>query len=490
VSIPATYAVHVDGDRLRAGPEGLVSGPIEDPSQWLALVKAVSTDPAFESLESTAALGGGTAEIEVRSFADDPAWGQDVLDLVTRALPLLEEEIGIPYPVTGRLTLTQTVGVDATGLGEPAASAGGEILVALDQPSFTIVHQLAHAWLSDDLVESKWIREGMASELADRVVDRLEVDRPFDPAEVAEERADAAFPMDAWPADAGPDAEAYGYAESWRLLNEIRARVGAEGLRAVLARVTGSVGPYRAAEVSPDEAPAAKPGPRVPLTSRSFLDHLEAGGDEDFTELFRQRVLTEPDVAMLDARAAARDAFDALVAAADGWGAPDPIAGAMTAWSFDDAQVQIDAARAWLTQRDAFLADLAAAGLSAPQRLQQAYRTHGGGADAEVELNAEREVADSYVATAAAVNGDRSFVARVGLIGGPDPAQQLRLANGRFADGDLSGSLDAIGNAQQILGAAEAGGMARLASAVVVVVVLLAVAIFLVRRRAAYTPPR
>ncbi|MEJ7802890.1 MAG: hypothetical protein WKH68_05885, partial [Candidatus Limnocylindria bacterium] len=133
------------------------------------------------------------------------------------------------------------------------------------------------------------------------------------------------------------------------------------------------------------------------------------------------------------------------------------------------------------------LADMQSAGLSAPERLQLAYRSFGGGAEAQAELDAQRAVADAYAVTAADLNGARSFLERVGLIGGPDPSDQLRLANGRFADGDLRGSVEAISEAQRILASAESGGMVRLVSAAFVGLVLVALAVLLFRRRAAYT---
>ena len=72
-----------------------------------------------------------------------------------------------------------------------------------------------------------------------------------------------------------------------------------------------------------------------------------------------------------------------LVADADGWGAPDPIRAAMTDWRFDEAEAQIGEATAWLVARDELLVEMEAAGLSAPDRLQQAYRSFGGGAEAQ-----------------------------------------------------------------------------------------------------------
>lgn len=490
VTIPADYEVHVDGDPLTEEDGALVSGPIADPTRWLALVIALA-QPEYTSFETTVALKGGTADVHVRSFADDEQWGERTLSLVERALPLLEEQIGLPFPGMGELRLIEVAPINATGIGETIGVGGGEILVAFDQPPFTVVHQLGHVWLTEELIAARWIREGMASEAAERVAGAVEVGVPYDPAAEADQRAEAAFPLDAWTADAGAAGEAYGYARSWSVMRELADLVGEDALRAVLRRVAKSIGPYAPGDVGRDGRGEENPSaPVVPLTTRSFLDHLEAVSDTDLDDVFAAQVLTEADAALLPQRAAAREAFSELLAAAGEWGAPEPVAGAMTAWSFEEASSQIRAASAWLAERDELVEDLERAGLAAPDRLRQAYRAHGGGADAQAELNAEREVASAYAATADAVNAERSFVERVGLIGGPDPARQLRLAHGRFAEGDLSGSLDAIAESQQILAAAEPSGIARLASAALVMLVLLVVSVLLFRRRGTYTRPR
>jgi hypothetical protein len=485
VTIPEAYEVRVDGDPLTLEEGTLVSGDIPDPSNWLALVTGVRAAD-YTTLESAIPLSGGTADLQVRAFADDEAWGTATVDLVERALPLIEEEVGLPYPRLGQLVLTEAVPADTTGFAE-AAPGGTEILVAYDQPPFTVIHQLVHVWISPSFVDARWIREGLASSIAGRVADELGVDRPYDPAAVTTERADAAFPLDAWSANAGPDGEAYGYAASWDALDQITATVGVTALHTVLARVAASIGPYQPADVQPEPNADGMVSPEAPLDTRGFLDHLETVAQADLTDLFRARILTETDVALLEPRAAARERFSALVTRAGAWGAPDPVRGAMTAWSFDDAQRQIDAAMAWLEERDALRDRMEEAGLAAPDRLQQAYRAHGGGPEAQAELDAERAVVDAYAETAADVNAPRSFLERVGLLGGSDPAQQLAKANGQFTDGDLQGAVDSIAEAQRMLSAAEGSGIVRLVSAALLVAILLAVAVILFRRRSSYT---
>ena len=484
IAVPTGYEVRIDGDELAESEGRLVSGPIDDPAGWLALVTATRLGE-YASFDATVPLDGGTADLEVRAFADDEAWGQRTLGLVERALPLLEGEIGLPYPRLGRLVLIESVASDASGFAE-TTTTGTEILVAFDQPPFTALHQVAHVWLSSALIEARWIREGLASEVAGRVAGDLEVEPPYDPATEASEGADAAFPLDAWTASQDPEAETYAHAASWAFISELSSSIGPDALQSVLARVVSSIGPYAASEIEADP-PDAGATAETPLTSRSFLDHVEAVSDADLSGPFAERILAEADVALLPARAEARLAFDELVAEASGWDVPDPVRAAMTEWRFEEADSQMADAHTWLGERDELLVEMEAAGLSAPDRLQQAYRSFGGGPEAQAELDAQRAVVDAYESTAADVNGQRSFIERVGLIGGPDPAQQLTMANGRFADGDLRGSVEAISEAQRILGSAEASGFVRLVSAALVVLILAALAIVLFRRRASYT---
>jgi hypothetical protein len=482
VKIPAGFEIRVDGDGLTEAADGtLTSGPIDDPDAWLAVVTALG--PAdYITFEMTVPLQGGTADVVVRAFGDDPEWGEATRDLVTEALPVLEREIGLPYPLIGQLIITEGAPTDTTGFGEPVTRRS-EITVAHDQPPFTIVHQLAHVWLDTSLIEARWIGEGMASDLAARAAEELEIEPPYDPAVEAEERSADAIQLDAWGASTDPAQASYAYAASWALIEEIRDEVGDDALRDVLTRTTASIGAYDGAG---GETPFSA-SPQEPLTSRSFLDQLGAVADVDFADRFAELVLNADDVALLPDRQAARDAFDELIEAAQGWGAPDPVRAAMGAWRFDEAMPDIDAAADWLIDRDALVADMERVGLSRPERLPQAYRAYGGGPEAVEELDAERIVVDAYAATAEQVNEPRSLLARLGLIGATDPVTYLNMANGLFAEGDLRGAMVNIEAAQRVLDSAETTGIVRLTSLVLLVVALAAIAITVFRRRASYT---
>jgi hypothetical protein len=119
VEIPAGYEVRVDGDLLEEDGDALTSGPIEDPSRWLALVTALRPVD-YVNFDANVPLGGGTADLRVRAFADDEAWGERTSALLVEALPLIEEEVGLPYPRIGQLIVTETVATGGSGFGEQA----------------------------------------------------------------------------------------------------------------------------------------------------------------------------------------------------------------------------------------------------------------------------------------------------------------------------------------------------------------------------------
>jgi hypothetical protein len=486
IAVPDGYEVRADGDPLTRADGGLLtSGPIEDPDSWLARVTAIGP-PDYAAFEATVPLDGGTADVLVQALGDDPAWGEATRDLLVQALPALERRIGLPYPLLGQLVVTESVPADSTGFGEPVTRRAA-IEVGYDQPSFTIVHQLAHLWL-DPLVATRWIAEGIASDLASGVASELDLDAPYDPAAEVERLAADRIPLDAWRVGSEPAASAYAYAASWQLVADVRAEIGDDALRTILARTAASVGPYD--EASVDVPPSGTATPRAPLTTRSFLDQISAVAGIDASAAFSASALTPDDVELLPARETARQALGDLVAAADGWGSPDPVRAAMTEWAFADAMSRIEAADAWLGDRDALVAEMERVGLSRPDRLPQAFRAYGGGAEAVEELAAERSVVDAYAAASDRIGAPRSFLARLGLVGGADPSTQLGLANGRFADGDLRGALASVEQAVRIMDGAETTGAVRVVSLALIVIALAVIALAVFRRRASYTARR
>jgi hypothetical protein len=485
VQVPSGYEVKTDGDTLSAaaGSAGvtLVSGAIADPSHWLAMVTATHAT-AYATTDRSIALDGGTMDLQVRSFDDDPAWGATTADLLVRAMPLVQQALGLPYLPQGPVVVTESVAVAQGGISE-GGSTSPELLVAFDQPAFTLVHQAAHLWLSPALASDRWIREGLASWVAAEVGAQLHLDRPYDPAARVTALATAAFPLESWGAGAAtPDQDAYGYAASWQLMDEIASRAGADTVRAALRRIEAGRSAYDPVEI---ETPPTGALPDRPVDSRRFLDHLEAvSRSTDLATRYAALVLPADAAGELGARQAARQAYAGLLARAGSWGGPAPVTSALAAWDFPTATSAMAAATDWLGRRDSLLSAIGEAGLTTPNRLRERYLADGGGTDATTELEAERAVVDAYRAALIRSVADRPFLARIGLLAGPDPSALLVRANGAFADGDLQVALDEVRQADGLLEGAQTAGIVRLVSAAVVLVAGLGFAIWLLRRRA------
>jgi hypothetical protein len=484
VDLPADYEVRADGDTMTASRDGdlthLTSGSIADPTHWLALVSA-DRATAMVTASRSVPLSGGTVDLQVRSWADDAAWGDRTVDLLAGALPRLEKAIGLRYQRQGPLVVVEAL-PQAGGLGEAAGDAQ-DLQIAFDQPPFTVLHQAAHVWLGESFASDRWIREGLASHYAAIVARELKLALPYDPAKRATELKAAALPLADWPADATADQDSWAYAASWAEVDRLAAAVGEDKLRLALQRVAAGQSAYDANAATPLVAPAVSGGLVPAVDSRRLLDQLEITSGSSLTDEFAANVFAPDAKDELAARTRARTAYAVLLAAAGDWGAPDPVRAAMAGWNFEDATKEMSAASAWLGDRDDLLRAVAAAGLSSPHQLQDRYRTSGGGGDARDELNAERAVVTDYASTLGSVNVSRGVLERIGLLGGQDPAAMLASANGLFADGNLRGAAETISEARGRLEGAQVNGLLRLLSLLLLIVVVGAAIVFLVRRQ-------
>jgi len=482
VELPTGYAVEMTGDQLEASTDGdrmqWTSGPIADPSRWLAQITA--TRPAtYTTLSRSVALASGTVDLQVRAWVDDVAWGRRALDLLAQALPILEEGIGLPYTRLGPLVVIEVV----SGEGEPAqpASPSAEILVAFDEPEFTLLHQAAHIWIGEQLAADRWIREGLASHFAAQAAADLGVALPYAPAQRAGELEADARPLATWEAEAATAAEdAYAYAASWAFVDRVATSVGEAHLVEAIRRVVAGLSAYDPR--APD--PTVPTGLRAtPVDTRRLLDQLAAVSDVDLADAFRDVVLGPEAARELAKRAIARAAYDELIDAAGDWGGPDPIRAAMTEWRFDDTSTGIEAARAWLRERDRLVERIAAAGLTTPDRLRERFMANGGGPDAITELDAERAVVELFEAVQAQVIAGHGPLEVIGLLGADDPRGLLGEAALRFSAGDLRTAAETLEAAALQLNRATADGLLRIAISVALLTVAALLAGRSIRRR-------
>lgn len=470
VQLPAGYEARADGDPMLSDMAGgnleLTSGPIPEPDRWLALITAVLPGD-YVTRSASVALDSGTVDLQVRSWNDDATWGAQTLSLLVEALPKLEEAIGLPYPRVGPLVVVEAAGGEASTGGLPAATA--EIQVAFDGSAFTLLHQAAHIWISDQLAADRWVREGLASHYAARVAAQLGIDPPYDPVARTSDLAADARPLLDWTGAGGGAADAYGYAASWALIDRIAAAAGETPLATALTRVVAGVSAYDPAQ---PEGAATDGRPFPAVDTRRLLDQLAAASRADVTDLFRGMAF-EPDAAAeLAQRESARAAYARLLAAAGDWGAPDQARVAMAEWRFEEAQADISAASAWLAERDAFLADVAAGGLVAPDRLRERYALVGGGQEAVAELEAEQALVDAYLGLRGRAAAPRGPLDAAGLLLADDPGQLLADAADSFGRGDLKAAAATLDRLELQLDRAPSDGLVRLAAALVLVALL------------------
>ncbi|MGZ6372904.1 MAG: hypothetical protein ACXWL8_05865 [Candidatus Limnocylindria bacterium] len=482
VELPAGYEAHADGDPMLPDLTGsslvLTSGQITDPVHWLALITAVRPGDVVTQTASVA-LASGTVDLQVRAWSEDAAWGQRTLSLLVKALPMLEAAIGLPYPRSGPLVVSEAAGGEASSGALPSATA--EIEVAFDGSAFTLLHQAAHVWISDRLAADRWIREGLASHYAAQVAAKLGVEPPYDPAAQTAALAADAGPLIGWTGIVTSGAaEAYGYAASWALVDQVAKAVGEGSLAMALKRVVAGLSAYD--PQVPDDATSPDGGQFQAVDTRRFLDQLAATSSVDLSHLFGEKAFG-PDAAELAGRDAARASYGRLLTAAGDWGAPDPARAAMAEWRFQDAQVLISEASAWLTRRDGLLADVAAAGLVPPDRLRERYALAGGGPDAIAELDAEGALVTAYISVKQRALAGRGLLDAVGLLFVEDPKHLLAAAADSFGTGDLGSAADALDRLELELDRAPSDGTVRLAAAVVLVALLgLGVGLTLRRR--------
>ncbi|MEP7039991.1 MAG: hypothetical protein ABI864_00300 [Chloroflexota bacterium] len=483
VGVPVGYETRADGDPMLTGQQGdggvlLSSGPIADPASWFAIVTAVLPGD-YATRSASVALASGTVDLQVRSWSDDPVWGEETLALLAAALPQLEEAIGLPYPRLGPLVVSEAAVGEPSGGGLPSATA--EIDAAFDGSAFTLLHQTAHVWVGDKLAADRWIREGLASHYAAQVAAGLGVPPPFDPVERAEALAADARPLLDWHvADASGVADAFGYAASWALFDRIGSLVGEPHLRTALERVAGGLSAYDPGE--PDAA-GGDGRPQPPVDTRRLLDQLDVAVGADVSDLFSEAVFGPDATIELEQRTMARGLYRRLLMEAGDWGAPDPVRAAMSEWRFAEAAAAISATSAWLKERDALLETCAVAGLVPPNRLRERYVAAGGGAVAVAELDAEGALVDAYVAVQQRAAAQRGVLDAVGLLLADDPEQLLAHAAANFAGGDLRAAAGVLDRLELALNRAPTDGAVRLAGAAVLVALLgLAVGVTFRRR--------
>jgi hypothetical protein len=490
LNMPAGYNVAIGRGPLegptttKSGEQAWTSGPIDEPLEFVADVVGDRLGTPVETLREVA-LTNEPAAILVRSWPDDTAWSDRVLGLLDRALPVLEDEIGVPWPVDGQLILEESLtrGTDGyAGLFDPAAP---RIEVSYAASDVIILHELAHAWFNGSLVADRWAAEAFASYYAEVVAVRLGLaTTPIEPVDPA---AAVAIALNAWGEGEPPEAEAYAYAASFELARAIAERIGAENLRRTWSLVASGIAAY---PPDPTVDPLADPGGAEQATAppdwRVLLDVLEEQAGQPLDDLWRTWVARPEDLLALDERGPAREAYGRTLQAALPWRLPPSIREAMRAWQFDVAGELSTQIEAILVQRDALEASAAAVGVTLPDRLRQAFEGTAGLDAAAAEAEFEQAIVDAVASAEAArpttTDPGEQILIYIGLIA-TDAEGRLALARTALTVGDIETAYVAALAAEAAWIDAADLGRTRLVSSVLLTLALLLLASLVRQRR-------
>ena len=488
VQLPDGYSVTVKRGPLAgptsdgAGNDVWSSGTLEEPLDFVADI-AANRPTEFVEARTQVPLGAGVATIVVRAWPDDIVWRERVADLVVRALPLLEREIGAPWPVDGPLAVHEALIRNTGGFAGLFDPAERRIDVAYVAADGVILHELAHAWFNGRLVGDRWIAEAFAAYYAELVARELGIDPATPPLPAAPSPGTLA--LNDW-GPSGTEASAFddwAYAASLSLARSIAARAGPDAMQAVWAKAAGGIGAYQPGGATADAAPERAGSPP---DWRGLLDLLEDGSERSFADLWQTWVARPEDLVALADRAATRGSYVRSVELAGTWALPATIREAMRAWRFDVARDLLVAADGVQVQRARLEAAAAAAGVTLPGRLQGVFEGEGGPAAAAPEASGEQAGVDALAAALAAEPHEIGLVEQlitgVGLIGA-QPDARLAVARAAIAAADLEGAYAAAQDASSAWSIAPRIGRARLTSGVLLLVALILLAGLLRQRR-------
>lgn len=466
VVFPPGYDVIVEAGSIPApvvddqGRTIFRSGVLAKPLDFFAYLVA-DRPTAFTETTLTATVLGAPAEVVVRAWPDDAAWGDRVTKLIGGSLPVLGERIGLPWthaePLIVQEARSRTTGGYA-GLFDPS---GGRVEIAYYAGNLVVLHEAAHAWFNGSLLADRWANEAFASYYAAVVAAdmglRVSPDTLTDDSPPGEADTDP-IALNAWGPVGTEDAatEDQAYAAAYDLAVQIAERAGENGLRRVWAAAADGVGAYQ---------PSWGVTERVDVVPdwRGLLDVLEEPGDATYDDLWRAWVARPEDLPLLDTRAAARTRLAEVSASAGEWRLPRQIRDAMRAWQFDDATILLDGAATIIAGRASVAAEAASVGLEPPGTLRVTFEDDDGFADATAEVESELEVIDRYRQAVALRPTAPTPVVALGLWG-TTPEGSLQDAAIAFERGDLRSAASAADRAAAIWSDAERIGTGRIGS--------------------------
>jgi hypothetical protein len=495
VRFPAGYRIAVESGTFTSqtvGADGgteLASASLGSPLTFFAYVSG-QREVAYAESRLSVPMTGRPAQLTLRAWADDHTWAKRTGALFAKALPALRDAIGIDWPASQPTIVQEAISRAAGGYAGRFDPADQRIEVAYWADPLVAVHEAAHGWFNGALLADRWANEGFASLYAQRVGATIKA--AGSSPELTDALSAAAMPLNAWgpPTEQGAESptEAYGFAASLALAKAIADRAGDAALQEVWADAAAGVGAYQPPALDATGSTGTtgstgadpEPAPGVP-DWRGLLDLLEAHTGKDFTDLWRQWVVRPDEAALLDTRAAARQAYQRTLDVAAGWALPRDIRDDLRAWQFDAAVGRMADARTVLAQR-ATVEELAGRdSLALPATMRQLFEEGmlaQASAEAEAERNAIVAIKQATDVRAAATD----MLTQLGMLG-EDPDAGLVLARADLAAGNIDGTFAAADDAYQAWNGAWQEGRRRMLFGLALLATLLVIASAAIGRR-------
>ncbi len=172
--------------------------------------------------------------IRVRYAEGEEEWAQKVVDVLTRALPVLEEVMGFPYQGSGEIEVVRSATAE-TGGYEGRYEDADTVRIHPSASVATIVHEGAHLWSWP--FKDTWLTEGWAEWSARETMRRLKMNPGEEPF-VMPKKDTVKMPLQDWEhmgldTDEAEEIESYGYAKSYDTMQRLVKLVGLEQLQQV-----------------------------------------------------------------------------------------------------------------------------------------------------------------------------------------------------------------------------------------------------------------
>ncbi len=473
VVFPPGFSINVDASLLgkpttdSAGNTTYATGALASPLTFFAFFVA-DRPGAYKETTLRIPIDGATVPLTLRAWPDDPAWAKRVGSLLTRGLPALAKDIGVPWSVDRPLVVSEAISRNATGFAGRYNPPAGEIEIAYYATSFVVLHEAAHAWFDGALLADRWASEGFSSYYALRAAKAIGEQKVIgDVLTPALEKS--RVPLNAWSASgvdpaAVEDAE---YAAALRLAGLVAKRAGPSGLTAVWQAIHD-----RRAAYQPGGPEASLETGNAAPDWRGLLDLLEERTATTYDDLWTTWVLRPADRPFLAERTAARLRYAAVTRHAGAWLMPRLVRDAFRAWQFDQASELLDGAEAALDARDAVLDATAGIGLTPPSTMQTAFEGPRGFTAAGTEAQAELTAVTAYRQAVASRPAQLDPATAIGLWNS-DPSRIIGQAAAAFAAGDLQTSVEASAYARTIWASAANVGRSRVLAAGALLAALL-----------------